>query len=212
MTDDSKASGRRMGSSPPDKKPNMEHAHEGGPCEAVAMLRPPYESPDFCDGTCMIAADRSTFKGSVSDRLDSAIAVQLGVLIGRIPALSVEDFKMGAVICDRLGLGTPPEWLAVLLGFDKADRDLKRALEAALCGVLATTVGPVDAATILFAIGTFVHAHPFFKDVVKNANWEHPYGDNTAYQMAWLVTGESHDQREAQVSGDLGTADRAEDA
>lgn len=180
--------------------------------EGTAMLRPPYSSPDFCDGMCLIAVDCATFEVHPSDILANAVAVQLGVLIGRIPPSSPEDYKMGAEISEHLGLGTPPGWLAALLGLHKVDRELKRALEAALCSVLATTVGPADIATILFAIGTFIHAHPLFKEIVKNASWAPPYGGDTAYQMAWLGTAEFHDRPDGKVSSEPGTADRAEDA
>jgi hypothetical protein len=173
----------------------IDHPHEADSCQATATLRPPYLAPNSSEGMCIVAVDRRT-AGPASDISNNAIAIHLGGLTGRIPPSLPEDYKMGAVICDHLDLGTSPEWLAEILGLKTVDRELKRALEAALCGVLATTVGPVDVGTVLYALGTLIHAHPCFSDVVEEATWQHRYGQHTAYRMARFGAGDSVDEAE----------------
>jgi hypothetical protein len=173
----------------------IEHPRQAGTCEATAIPRPPYLAPNSSEGMVMVAVDRRT-AGPASDISNNAIAIFLGGLTGRIPPSSLEDYKVGAAICDHLSLGTRPEWLAEILGLKIVDRELKRALEAALCGVLATTVGPVDVGTVFYALGTLIHAHPYFSDVVEDATWQHPYGQHTAYRMARFGAGDSVDEAE----------------
>jgi hypothetical protein len=188
----------------------IDHAREAVPCEATAMPRLPFRWPDLSDGMLMIAFDDRTARPS--ELLDNAIAMHLGVLIGRMPSIPLEDFKMGAVISDHLGLGTPPEWLAKILGLTDVDPELKRAVEAALCGLLATTIAPFDFAAVLHALGTFIHAHPSFSTVTKDAKWEPPYGEHTAYQMAWLGVGSAIDEPEADAGAKMGNdSDNGED-
>jgi hypothetical protein len=186
------------------------YAREAGSCEATAMPRPPLIWPDFSNGMLMVALDCRT--STSPEFRDNAVAVHLGMLIGRMPFMSPEDFKMGAVIADHLGLGTPPKWLEKILGLTDVDRELKRAIEAALCGLLATTVAPFDLAATLHALGTFIHAHPYFSEVTKDTKWVPPYGKHTAYEMAWFDVGSAIDEPEADAGAETDNdSDHGED-
>lgn len=165
------------------------HPSDGQIDDADVVQDPPTSRaryPDFNDGMCMTAVDRRTSCGPQPD-LSNAMAMYLWGSIGCMSPLSVETYKIGAVVCDHSSLSLPSELLALTLGLKpKFGRELKRALEAALCGVLAKTTGPVDVAPVLYAIGTLIHTHPHFSDVVEEATWRLPYGEHTAYQMEWL--------------------------
>jgi hypothetical protein len=162
----------------------VERPNEDAICDATAMPRPPYESPSFGDGMMLVAVDTET--RHPSDRSTTALGVHIGTLLGRNPEVSVDKYKMGTAIADRMRIGIPPKWLAMILGLKDVDRDLNRAIEATLCGVVATTVAPIDIGTLLYGIGNLLHAHPAFAALVKDATWEHPYGEHTTYQMAWV--------------------------
>jgi hypothetical protein len=155
-------------------------------CEATAIPRPPYNSPDFSDGMLMIAIDRRTITVPEVELLDHAVKVHMGALIGRLAPMTTDDFKMGQVIANELNLGVPLDWFAKILGLKGVDRNLKMALEASLSGTLATRIAPFDLEAILLALGNFIHAHPYFSKITKEGEWKPPYGEHTAYQMAWF--------------------------
>jgi hypothetical protein len=89
---------------------------------------------------------------------------------------------------------------------------MKRAVEAALCAVLATTVAPVDTATILYAIGSFIHAHPDYSSVVEDATWQHPYGERTTYEAMRIATEDLPDGRDIEEDKSRARSDDGEDA
>jgi hypothetical protein len=173
----------------------VERPNEDTICDATAMPRPPYESPSFSDGMMLVAVDAET--RHPSDQHITALGVHIGTLLGRNPVVSVDSYKMGAAIADRMKIGIPPKWLAMILGLKDVDSDLNRAIEATLCGVVATTVAPIDIGTLLYGIGNLLHAHPAFAAVVKDATWEHPYGERTTYQMARVTPDSLPDDPEA---------------
>jgi hypothetical protein len=163
--------------------------------EAMAMPRVPYHPPEFGDGTMVVAVNTET-----GPSLDpSSVEVYLGTLLGRVPELSVDQYKMGAAIADRTKFGIPPKLLAAMLGFKEVDDALCRSAMALLCSVLATTIGPLDIASLLFGFSNALHAHPAFASVVKDATWAHPYGEHTDYRMAEMWSPD--DPSETPISG-----------
>jgi hypothetical protein len=163
--------------------------------EATAMPRAPYEPPEYSDGTMLVAVNTET-----GSSLDPSVAeVYLGALLGRVPKLSVDQYKMGGAIADRMKFGIPPKLLAAMLGFKEVDDALCRSVLALLCSVLATTIGPLDIASLLFGFGNALHVHPAFASMVKDATWAHPYGEHTDYRMAEMWSPD--DPSETPISG-----------
>jgi hypothetical protein len=165
--------------------------------EATAMPRPPYDPPEYSEGTILVAVDAET-----SPALDPlAIEVYLGVLLGRAPKLSIDQFKMGGAIADRMKFGIPSKLLAAMLGLKEVDDALCRSVMALLCSVLATAIGPLDVASLLFGFGNALHAHPAFASVVKEATWAHPYGERTGYRLADLWDPDDPEVPETPITG-----------
>jgi hypothetical protein len=151
--------------------------------EATAMPREPYSPPAFGDGSMLIAVNTETVAS-----LDlSVLEAYVGALLGRVAEVPVAQYKMGAAIAGRMKIGIPRKLLAEVLGLKDVDDDLSRSIKALLCGVLATTIAPLDIASLLFGFGNALHAHPAFAFAVKDATWEHPYGEHTTYRMAQVL-------------------------
>ena len=168
----------RPGEGSTDNRDVAEPSHE-----ATAMPREPYSPPAFGDGSMLIAVNTET--GASLDL--SVLEAYIGTLLGRIAEVPVDQYKMGAAISDRMKIGIPRKLFAQILGLKDVDDALSRSIKALLCGVLATTIAPLDIASLLFGFGNALHAHPAFAFAVKDATWEHPYGEHTTYRMAQVL-------------------------
>ncbi|NLS69351.1 hypothetical protein E3H11_10550 [Bradyrhizobium brasilense] len=151
--------------------------------EAVAMLRLPNEEPDPSESKVVIALNRRTTTEPASEISPEVMERFWESCLNRLQPTALDWLKAGGTMWDHLKLELAPEWTAELLGLEKVDADIERASQAALFGALATRVSPVDLDTVLYALGIFIHTHPFFADAVRKGVWHLPYGEDTVYTV-----------------------------
>jgi hypothetical protein len=154
--------------------------------EASLMLRMRSEKPDPTDGKIVVAVNRDTYIGPRSDISPEALEQWWAECCSRVSRPEVDWSKAGGVMWDHLKIEVPAEWIASMMSLKSVDANMARAVMAALFSAVATTVGPVDIDSLLHGITTFVHTHPTFAEITKDAEWHLPYGENTAYCVSEL--------------------------
>ena len=159
-------------------------AIEDGLNEAVAFLRPPNPNPDPSCGRSVVAVDRQAYTEEDLATFTMALEEHWCASLDRMYRSPPTLCKAGATISDHFGFSISKKCTAEFLGLARADDEMCRAFQAALLGAASTTVGPLDLDTIKRALASFIHAHPFFCDAVKNEPWEHPFGEQTIYTIA----------------------------
>jgi hypothetical protein len=104
-------------------------------------------------------------------------------MINRVRPSPPDWYRAGAVIRDHLQLEIDPGRVAEMLGLDLADEDTARAVLSALLGTFATSLDGIDLEPLVFALATFIRAHPRFADLTIKDEWHLPFGPNTAYAL-----------------------------
>lgn len=145
--------------------------------EAMLMLRHRSEKPDPTDGKIVVAANA----GAPSNVSHEALEDWWAECCSRVSRPEADWCKAGGVMWDHVKIDVPTEWIAFMMSLKSIDAHMARAAMAALFSAVATTVGPVDFDSLMHAITTFVHTHPAFAEITKDAEWHLPYGEGTEY-------------------------------
>ena len=149
----------------------------------LMMFRRPNEEPDPGKDHFLVAVDRRNFKGQSEDNSLEILSGFWETMLDHIRAMPADWFKAGAVIWDHLGFEISSEWTAGMLGLEHADADMTRASQAALFSAVLTCPAGADLETVLFALATFIHAHPRLADSTVKDPWHLPYGESTVYRV-----------------------------
>jgi hypothetical protein len=158
-----------------DNDPNDDSEGSGG-APAVAMVRPHNDSPDPSEGKFVVLFDRRS--RNEDDGADEFKRYFLNCL-ERVRPIDAEEFKAGAVLCDKFELEIDSLATAWLLSLAVVDKDMKRAVTAALFSGFLGTVGPVDLEVATRVLGSFIHAHPRFANEIRKATWNPPFDEHT---------------------------------
>lgn len=163
----------------PQKKPE-------GPAQQTAMevvmaLRQFHPEADRTVGRGMVAFDRR----DPSMQLDLCTKETIDYCNQNFQHMMYhpELYGMGAVMLRSLNLSKSKHWAAEMLGLERADDAMTDALLAALLGTLGSATSPVHLETALFAVASFVHAHPRFEKIRRPCSYEPPFGEHTEYTV-----------------------------
>jgi hypothetical protein len=148
----------------------------------LSMLRLPNPEPDPGKNCNLVAVNRQTHKGPADDVSSEKMGEFWASMLCYLRPSPPEWFKAGAVIWDHLEFEVDAEWTAGMLGLAHADNDMTRACQAALFGASVTGAEGAVIEAVLFALASFVHAHPHFAGVILDGAWHLPFGKDTAYQ------------------------------
>jgi hypothetical protein len=159
------------------------------PLDSIAMLCEPSELPDPSVGKCIVAVDLSKDDKARSALYSRKAAEFYFGCTDRIEGHPPDWYKAGSVAWDYLRYPVSHRLTALVLGLERVDRDMARAVHSAFLSVLMMNIGPNDLNVVARALGTFIHALPVFADIVQKAEWHLPFGDDTAFTWAHFDIG-----------------------
>ena len=146
----------------------------------LGMMRPEHVSPPDANRR-FFAYDSSFYPGTaVEDRANNQKFWEAMI---DVPAASMDFIKSGPKIWKTLGITGLEEQTKRLLRLKRVDQATCEAAQAALWSAFNTSRFPIDIATAVFVLATFIHGHPAFRDLVSNTVFSKPYGEATVYAM-----------------------------
>ena len=150
----------------------------------VMMIRPPQERLEVGLANRFVAINRRLYKGSQAEvrtrthrRFWNA---RLNAIQHRLPT---DILKSGLVIWRHLDLHVSINKTAAILGLQAMDAETADAAQSALFSAFNTSAALPDMETVAFALGTFIHAHPIFSNMISNGEFYLPFGPDTGFKL-----------------------------
>lgn len=104
-------------------------------------------------------------------------------LIDTIQPASMDFIKSGLEIWRTLDIKVSDAQIKRLMRMEYVDLATSGAVQAALLSASNTARDPIDMDTAAFAVATFIHSHPLFKNFVSGEVFSKPYGEATVYGL-----------------------------
>jgi hypothetical protein len=92
---------------------------------------------------------------------------------------------------DRLGLDVPLDLTKRLLNLKALDEETARAAQSALIGTFNSSMDEADLEAAVYALSTFLNAHPSFSHLATASDFVEPFGDSTTYELVTVGAQES---------------------
>jgi hypothetical protein len=144
----------------------------------VGMVRPqPEFNHDAADR--LVAHDSRTYEGDPAK--DRVAVQQFWEDQINIRPFSPEFVKCAGDIWSSLGIRASREQTAFMMRMESIDDETTDAVQAALFATMNTSSYPVDMEALAFALSTFIHGHPAFRQFVSDDRFVMPYGAHTMW-------------------------------
>lgn len=138
----------------------------------------------FKDDRRFIAVERSGPPETAHEHL----SFWMGRLLAAGPAGG--ETTWGPKLWDRLALNVPLELTKRLLKLKALDEDTARAAQSALIGTFNSSMEEADLEAAVYALSTFLNAHPSFSHLATASDFVEPFGDLTTYELVTIGTRE----------------------
>jgi hypothetical protein len=149
-----------------------------------AFIRSKNTTPNPTDNKRIIALDIKKDSAASKQARTRRLTEHWYDCLSRIRAFRAEEYKAGAAVWDRIGLGVDHVHTRYLLGIEILDEEMTRSIQAALFSALLGASGPVDLEPVVRALATFIHTNPCFAGIVEKTVWSPPFGERTEYTVA----------------------------
>jgi hypothetical protein len=149
----------------------------------VHMVREQAFDPQTGQDLRIVAVDGKKYSGEAYAVMPEVLQLFWNSQLNGVRSPNPDILHAAGTIWRSMGLSANPLWSSRMLDLNDVDLEMCQAFQAALFQTWNTSEFGCDLSTTVTAIGSFVHAHPAFKDRLAISDFELPFRDNTAWAL-----------------------------